>query len=42
MKILFLLRGGVDQARIRRRIARLEFLDALEIARIGYDDCEFL
>ena len=42
MKILFLLGRRVDQAWVRGRIARLELLDALEIARIGHDDREFL
>ncbi len=41
MEILFLLRGRVDQAWIRGGIARFEFLDALEIARIGDHDGEF-
>ena len=36
MEILFLLRRGVDQARIGGRIPRLEFLDALEIPRVRH------
>src|SRR5256714_5121142 len=42
MEILLLLRGRVDQARIRGRISRLEFLDRLEVARVRDDDRELL
>src|SRR5437773_4588891 len=42
MKILFFLSGRVDQAWVRGRITRLELLDALEVARIGHHDREFL
>src|SRR2546423_8305836 len=40
MKILLLLRRRVDQAWIRGRIARLKFLDALEVARVSNNDGE--
>src|SRR5437762_7277026 len=40
MEILFLLGCSVDQAGIRRRIPRLEFLDGLEIACVGDYDRE--
>ena len=42
MTILLLLRRRIDQARIRRRILRLEFFDGLEVARVGDDDGELL
>ena len=42
MTVLLLLRRGVNQARIRRRILRLEILDRLEVARVGDDFGEFL
>src|SRR5450631_1141249 len=41
MEVLLLLRGRVDQARIRRRVPGFEFLNALEVARIGHDYGEF-
>ena len=37
MTVLLLLRRGVNQARISRRILRLEILDRLEVAGIGDD-----
>ena len=42
MRIFFLLRRGVDQTRIGRGVLRLEFLDRLEIARVGDDFGKFL
>src|SRR3984893_19336822 len=38
MKILLLLGGGVDQARVRRGVTRFEFLDRLKVARVGDDN----
>ena len=37
MRVLLFLRGGINQARIRRRILRLEFLDRFKIGRVGDD-----
>jgi hypothetical protein len=37
MAILLLLRSGKDEARIRRRILRLEVADRLEIPRVRDD-----
>ena len=37
MKILLLLGGRVNQARIRGRILRFEFPNRLEVAGIGHD-----
>ncbi len=42
MKILLFLRGGVNQARVGRGIARLEFANTLEVAGIGDHDGKFL
>ena len=42
MRIRWFLRGGVDEARVRRRVLRLEILDRFEVARIGHDYGKFL
>ena len=42
MRVLLLLRGGVNQARIRRRVLRFEILDRFEVARVGNDLGKFL
>src|SRR5204863_7192820 len=39
---LWLLRGGVNQTRIRRRILRLKILDRFKVGGIGYDFGKFL
>src|SRR5881394_424378 len=42
MAILLFLRGGIHQARVRRRVLRLEFLDRLKIRRVRDDFGELL
>ena len=41
MPVLLLLRRGVNQTWIRRRVLRFEFLDRFKIRRIGNDFCKF-
>ena len=40
--VILLLRCGVNQTGIRRRILRLELADAFEVSRVGDDRAEFL
>src|SRR6185369_9480758 len=35
MRVLWFLRGGINQTRIRRRILRLEFLHGLKVRRVS-------
>ena len=42
MAVLLLLRGRENQARVRRRVLRLEVADRLEVARVGDDFGEAL
>src|SRR3954453_8556954 len=37
MRVLLLLSGGINQARIRRRVLWLELLDRFKIGLVGYD-----
>ena len=42
MEILLLLGGRINQARVRRRILGLEFVDRFEVTRVGHDNGKFL
>src|SRR5437588_540141 len=42
MPVLLLLGGGINQARIRRRIFRLKILDRFKVGRVGHDFGELL
>ena len=42
MRVLLLLSGGINQARIRRRVLRLEILDRFKVGRVGDDFGELL
>src|SRR6266568_6512354 len=42
MPILLLLGGGINQARVRRRIFRLKILDRFKVGRVGHDFGELL
>jgi hypothetical protein len=35
MAVLLLLRGGVNQTRVRRRVLRFEILDGLKVRRVS-------
>src|SRR6266550_5839667 len=37
MRVLWFLRGGINQARVRRRVLRLEILDRFKVGRVGHD-----
>src|SRR5437016_10813331 len=37
MRVLLLLRRGINQTRVRRRVLRFEILDRLKIGRVGHD-----
>ena len=37
MRVLLLLRSGINQTRIRRRVLRLEILDRFKVSRVGND-----
>src|SRR5437762_2552648 len=37
MRVLLLLSGGINQARIRRRVLRFELLDRFEVSRVSHD-----
>ena len=37
MSVLLLLSGGINQARVRRRVLRLEILDRLKVCGVGDD-----
>ena len=42
MRVRWFLRGGIHEARVRRRVLRLEILDRFEVGRIGHDFGKFL